>query len=301
MKLNDYLDVRVICETGSLRKAAEVLGVTQPTLSNRIAHFEARLGVPLFDRSRGRSQPTDLALFIARRATAMAEDARRLATEVKRLSSGQEGMVRIGVGPALTRVLAARIVGAVQQSRPGISLELVTSTPRQLAESLVRRELDLAVCDDPDLSHESLAVEPMLESSMVVVGRPDHPFCARPPADIRDLLRYPIAMPHITPQWTTVLLQRYGVDLSQPAGRVVCSDFETLVRVVAGSPALLTVGPRFAFHPELESGTLATVNIALPLRNSVSLFVNQDAYPLPAVEHARRAIRAIFEDIRATT
>ena len=68
MNVRDFLDVRVICETGSLRKAAVVLGVTQPTLSNRIAHLEDQLGAPLFDRSRGQSQPTDLALFIARRA-----------------------------------------------------------------------------------------------------------------------------------------------------------------------------------------------------------------------------------------
>ncbi len=55
MNVRDFLDVRVICETGSLRKAATALGVTQPTLSNRVAHLEDQLGAPLFDRTRGQS------------------------------------------------------------------------------------------------------------------------------------------------------------------------------------------------------------------------------------------------------
>jgi DNA-binding transcriptional LysR family regulator len=40
VNVRDLLDVRVICETGSLRKAATVLGITQPTLGDRIAHLE---------------------------------------------------------------------------------------------------------------------------------------------------------------------------------------------------------------------------------------------------------------------
>ena len=105
MNVRDFLDVRVICETGSLRKAAVVLGVTQPTLSNRIAHLEDQLGTPLFDRSRGQSQPTDLALFIASRAATMAHEAERLSREVQRLTSGKAGLVPASASPAsLTRI-----------------------------------------------------------------------------------------------------------------------------------------------------------------------------------------------------
>jgi hypothetical protein len=49
LNVRDFLDVKVICETGSPRKAAVVLGVAQPTLGNRIAHREDQIGVPLLD------------------------------------------------------------------------------------------------------------------------------------------------------------------------------------------------------------------------------------------------------------
>ena len=99
MNVRDLLDVRVICETGSLRKAATVLGITQPTLGNRIAHLEDQLGAPLFDRSRGQSRPTDLALFIAGRAETLSDEAKRLTREIRRVASGNTGLVRIGLGP----------------------------------------------------------------------------------------------------------------------------------------------------------------------------------------------------------
>ncbi|MBK6350499.1 MAG: LysR family transcriptional regulator [Proteobacteria bacterium] len=41
MDVSDLLDIKAICDAGSYRKAAETLGVTQPTLSNRIAYPRA--------------------------------------------------------------------------------------------------------------------------------------------------------------------------------------------------------------------------------------------------------------------
>ena len=42
MDVSDLLDIKAICDAGSYRKAAETLGVTQPTLSNRIAYLEGK-------------------------------------------------------------------------------------------------------------------------------------------------------------------------------------------------------------------------------------------------------------------
>ena len=49
MDVSDLLDIKAICDAGSYRKAAEMLGITQPTLSNRIAYLEGKLGAQLFD------------------------------------------------------------------------------------------------------------------------------------------------------------------------------------------------------------------------------------------------------------
>ena len=299
MKFSDCLDVRMICETGSLRKAAEALGITQPTLSTRIARLEDQLGAPLFDRTHGRSRPTDLALFIARRTVAMADEADQLSREVTRLCAGKEGMVRIGLGPAISRVLVGRLVASIKTRGPQISLQLVSGPVHQLADSLFRRDLDVLVCEAPDVKPAALNMEPMLESAMVAVARPGHPMCGAPPADLAGLLHYPIATSYVGKKLLDYLCDAFGIDLDALAERVICSDYDMLVRVVAASPMLFTVGPRFSFAPELDAGTLTVIDTALPFKHNVYVHTNRDAYPLPVVNTAQEIIRQIFAEMRA--
>ena len=299
MNVRDLLDVGVICETGSLRKAATVLGITQPTLGNRIAHLEDQLGAPLFDRSRGQSRPTDLALFIAGRAASLADGAQRLTREIQRVASGSTGLVRIGLGPTPARLLLASIVANINQRWPGISLEMVTGNTAQLADALLQRELDLLVCPPMDVRHDAIASEPLLETDIVVVVGADHPMQAEPPPDIRGLFRHPIAITFLEARYRDLLRDGYGIDLDAQVGRVVCSDLEMLVRVVETSSRLFTAGPRISFTNELAAGRLRIVNIDVPFNHVIQLHINRDAYPLPAVTQVRDVIQQAFTDLRA--
>jgi DNA-binding transcriptional LysR family regulator len=300
VNVRDLLDVRVICETGSLRKAATVLGITQPTLGNRIAHLEDQLGAPLFDRSRGQSRPTDLALFIADRAGTLSDEAKRLAREIRRVASGNTGLVRVGLGPAPTRLLLAGIVARINERWPGISLEMVSGYTAQLADGLLRRELDLLVCPPLDVRHEAIAAEPLLEADIVVVASPGHPMLADPPPNISGLFEYPIAIPFLETRYLSILRDDYGIDLNAQVGRILCSDFEMLVQVVANSSRLFTAGPRFAFAQEIASGRLRVVDLDVPFKHIIHLHTNREAYPLPAVTQVTAIIREAFADIRSS-
>jgi LysR family hydrogen peroxide-inducible transcriptional activator len=247
VNVRDFLDVRVICEAGSLRKAAALLGVTQPTLGNRVSHLEDQLGAPLFDRSRGQSQPTDLALFIARRAATMADEARQLAEEAKRLASGKGGLVRIGVSPVPSRIMFPDIVIGLSEQFPGISLDVLSAPTSQLADGLTRRELDLIVCPSLDGDHPAIASELLIETEITVVACPDHPLCANPPASISGLFKYPIALPVTEQHYLDAIKRDYGFDIENLPGRILCSDPSMLARIVQKSRRLFTAAPRFYF------------------------------------------------------
>jgi DNA-binding transcriptional LysR family regulator len=300
VNVRDLLDVRVICETGSLRKAATVLGITQPTLGNRIAHLEDQLGAPLFDRSRGQSRPTDLALFIAGRAETLSDEAKRLTREIRRVASGNTGLVRIGLGPAPTRVLLAGIVARINERWPNISLEMMSGHTAQLADALLRRELDLLVCPPLDVRQEAIASEPLLEARIVVIVSAGHPMLAEPPSGISGLFKHPIATTFLEARYLSILRDDYGIDLDAQVGRVVCSDLEMLVRVVASSSRLFTAGPRFAFANEIAAGQLCVVDLEVPFKHIIQLHTNRDAYPLPAVTQVTDIIRQAFADIRSS-
>lgn len=298
MNVRDFLDVRVICETGSLRKAATVLGVTQPTLSNRIAHLEDQLGAPLFDRSRGQSRPTDLALFIANRAQVIASEASSLTEETKRLSSGRGGVVRIGASAGL-RVMFRDLTIAVSTRLPKVELDLLTAPTYWLSDRLMQRKLDLVVSPALDEQLAPITSELLLESDIVVVAHPEHPLCSDPPDTVAGLFKYPIALPITEQHYIDRIKRELAVDLENLPGRILCSDPSMLALIVQGSRRLFTAGPSFFFAPEFDAGTLSIVRTRVPMVHRLYLHWNRDAFPFPAVARVTDALREIFAAARS--
>lgn len=298
MNARDFLDVKVICDTGSLRKAAAALGISQPTLSNRIAYLEGQIGATLFKRRRGQSQPTELALFIAARATTMADEAARLTREVKRLATGKTGVVRVGLVAAPARVFFPDIVMRMAESHPDIGLDILAGPTPQLTSRLLQRELDLLVCPALEPPADSVVSELQLETDIIVLARPDHPLCTQPAVTLTDLVRYPMALPSVEPRYVQILKRVHGIDIEGHPGRILCSDPGTLVRLMLKSPRYFTAAPRPYFAPEIAAGALAIVNVTIDITHLLYLHYNRDVLPLPAVETVKDLIRATFAQIR---
>jgi hypothetical protein len=93
--------------------------------------------------------------------------------------------------------------------------------------------------------------------------------------------------------------QFYEVDIHQLPGRVLCSDFESLVRLVTMSPRYFTAGPVFAFAPEIEAGRLRVLDTHVPFGHLVALHTNADAFPIPAVARVLAIIREVFGTVLA--
>ena len=300
MDVRHLLDLRVICETGSLRKAAEVLGVTQPTLGNRIARLEDQLGAPLFTREGGRWRPTDLALHVASRAGRLADESRHLARDASRLAAGETGTVRIGVGQVILRLLMASDAAPIEDSFSGGGLELVTGHTAQLTNGLLTREIDIVVATTIDRVAGAVQSELLLDTPIVVVAHPHHPLCTSPPANIHELFCYPFAT-SVLEQHYQDLLRGQGIDFPSLPGRFVCSDISMLVRAITRGPRFFSAGPYALFAPEVEAGKLRIVKFEAPFRHRIYMHTSRDAYPLPAVLRLQDLIRRTFEHLRATT
>jgi DNA-binding transcriptional LysR family regulator len=295
MDVRDLLDIKAICDAGSYRKAAEMLGVTQPTLSNRIGYLEGKLGARLFDREHGRSRPTELATLISNRAGIIGREAALLSKDIKRLAAGQAGVVRIGMGPAPGRALLESIVERVATQLPHVAMEIVFGRTRALADQLQSRDLDIAICHPIESLTANLTCDLQLEAENVIVAHPGHAIFLKAPISIGEILRnHPMAVPFLEQRYVDMTKQFYEVDIHQLPGRVMCSDFESLVRLVAISPRYFTAGPVFAFAPEIEAGRLRVFDTHVPFNHLVALHTNADAFSIPAVARVLDIIREAF-------
>ena len=295
MIFRDILDVKAICECGSLRKAAEQLGITQSTLSTRLAHLEDRLGATLFERSRGASRPTDLALFIASRAGTIAEDASVLARDAARIASGKSGTVRIGLGPFVARAIVPDLIAMISDKFPAIRLEIVSEARDNLEDLLLKRRVDIAVCQVFMVDRKQIEADVLLQTDIVFVAAPGHPVFTRAAApSLSELFCYPLATTFLDRGYVNLTREHFGIDAESLPGRIVCSDIQLLLNAVMQSRRLVLGAPRIGLKREIEAGELRVIDVVLPFRHDVALYTNRDAYPFPAVKTVQRVIRELI-------
>jgi len=131
-----------LLEAGSLGRAATALGLSQPTLSRRLADLEAALGQALFERTARGLVPTPAADALRQPAKCMGEEAARLARAAEGHARTLAGTVRITASQAVSAFVLLPVLRELRLAHPQIQIELV---PSDAEEDLLAREADIAV------------------------------------------------------------------------------------------------------------------------------------------------------------
>ncbi len=129
-------------ETGSLTRAAEELGISQPTASRRIDALEAALGVPVFVRSRQGLRLTALGETILDNVRHMAEDAQAVARAARSRNQALSGRVTVSLSEGMADIWLTRHLSGFYERYPEIVLEIRVE---HRAADLLAGEADIAV------------------------------------------------------------------------------------------------------------------------------------------------------------
>lgn len=132
----------VTAQEGSLSAAARKLGLTQPTLSRQVAALESELGVLLFERVGKQLRMTETGRALLDHVTAMGEAAGRVSLGASGRSEAIVGRVALTASDGVATYLLPRILSALRQQHPLISIDLVVSNELR---DLKRREADIAI------------------------------------------------------------------------------------------------------------------------------------------------------------
>jgi DNA-binding transcriptional LysR family regulator len=165
-----------VAETRHFTRAADLVHVAQPSLSQQIKALERELGADLFQRARGNITLTDAGealLPLARRILADADTARH---EVQELAQLRSGRVRLGATPSLCTGLLPDVLRAFHDRYPGIRLLIEEGGSHDLVRELARGALDLALVVLPlPTPSPALTTVEVLREDLVVVSSPDAP------------------------------------------------------------------------------------------------------------------------------
>ncbi|MGI5129159.1 LysR family transcriptional regulator [Pseudonocardia sp. CA-107938] len=291
MTLQQLAYFLAVADVGSFTRAAEAIGVAQPTLSRQLRALEDDLGAQLVDRG-GRDGPTltpagEAVLPLARRMLADAAGARRTVAEIVGL---RRGRVRVGATPSLCIGVLADVLRVFHEQHPEIRLELTESGSQPLVAGLVRGDLDVALVIVPSEGVDpSLATEPVLRERLSIASpAAAAPISGRGSVGLRELARRPLVLPRPGYDVRETALRAFREAGITPHIAVQGGEMDAMLRLVeAGTGVAVVPDLVFAGRPRLRRTVLTP-----PVYRTVALARRADLTPT----HATAAFRLTLLD-----
>lgn len=131
-----------VVEHGSLTRAAEQLGLSQPTLSRQIAELESTVGTALFERVARGLKLTNAGDNLVEPARHMMTAARALSMAAASQDHAFSGTVRVTASEMVSAFVLPPIVAELAKAFPDIEMEVVASNQ---ISNLLEREADIAI------------------------------------------------------------------------------------------------------------------------------------------------------------
>lgn len=149
MELRTLRYFLAVAREENMTEAANVLHVTQPTLSRQIADLERELGVELFERTNRSCVLTSDGMRLRQRAEEILSLVEQTESEMGDRELGIEGNVRIGAGETRAMRFVLDTFADLRRDHPGVTIELYTGNADAVEERLERGLLDFALLLEP--------------------------------------------------------------------------------------------------------------------------------------------------------
>ncbi|WP_321472984.1 LysR family transcriptional regulator [uncultured Paludibaculum sp.] len=173
-----------VARTGSFTKAAEDLGIAQPSLSEQIARLEEGLGGALFERLNRRVELTPLGEAILGKAQALLEDAAALPDYFERARKGMHGPLRVGAIPTILPYYLTPLLKGFTERYQDVDLHVREGTTAELVEQVLEGQMDVAVVSLP-VEGSGLVMKELFRDPLYLAVPEGHPLAAAEKVQLR--------------------------------------------------------------------------------------------------------------------
>ncbi|WP_130861329.1 LysR family transcriptional regulator [Bacilliculturomica massiliensis] len=289
--LNYFL---MVAREENITKAAQLLHVTQPTLSRQLMQLEEELGVKLFQRSSHCIILTEEGMLLKRRAQELLTLAEKTKQDLMQKDTQLSGEIAIGCGELQSVDWLSKLLARFQGENPLVHVSLYSGNADSIKDRIENGLLDMGLVPEPvDITKYSFVHAPQKEIWGVLVHK-DSPLAGKRtvgPADLagqslmfsnRDLVRDLIANwfgddfddLHVAARYN--LLYNAAIMVRNKIGAAICLKLDCSYDDTCFVP----------FSPPLESGSV--------------LIWKKDQFASPAVTEflalAKECIKSISQD-----
>jgi LysR family transcriptional regulator, transcriptional activator of the cysJI operon len=185
------LDIRLItfitvAKIRSFTKAAEILNLTQPAVSQHIKYLEENYGVSLIKKQGKEINLTEEGIVLYKYTRELVLLHRNLEAELKN-KSGIRKMYDIGASMTIGGYVLPYILAEHKKSYPNIDIILQVSNTEDIIHKLLNRKLDLALIEG-NFDKDKFNYKKFKDDEMVLAVSPRHPYARKDKVSIEEIL-----------------------------------------------------------------------------------------------------------------
>lgn len=258
-KLHTFL---CVVQTLNFSKAAELLHITQPAVSQHIKALESHYGASLFTDRRKDMKVTGEGELLLAYATEMNRLQQSLVTQMQTLQE-QNKRYRVGATMTIGGYVLPKILGQHKQAHPNIDIQLTVDNTETVIEQMIRGDLILGMVEGP-FSQDRFKSVLYRKDEMVVAVAPEHPLAKKKMISLERLIAEPLILREQGSGTRLVFektLEEAGFESKDVNVHMEIGNIHALVSLVESNLGV-TVISRDAIADSLKSGSLCEVSLS---------------------------------------
>lgn len=168
MDIKQLITFMEVAKQKSFTRTAEILFLTQPTVSNHVKSLEQELGVHLFVRSKKQITLTNAGYLFHKYAKTMVKEYEQMAIEMERYTGTQEGALRLYASSVPIRYFLPKLMKAFHQRYPHVSFTITDSDSRLVVDNLLMGDTDFGFTG-AYYSAAGVSYEPVFQDKLVLI------------------------------------------------------------------------------------------------------------------------------------
>jgi LysR family transcriptional regulator for metE and metH len=179
--------IRAIEKEGSMRRAAEVLNLSQSALSHHIKELERNIGANVFDRRNKKLWLTETGFKILESSEIIIVELIKLENEINSLKNGESGVIRISTECYTTYNWLPRLIYNFGKQYPAAQVQIVAEATRKPLSYLQNGLLDIAVVSRKNQQNSTFKYIPLFKDELMVVLHIENPLSGQKSVNPNDL------------------------------------------------------------------------------------------------------------------
>ena len=276
--LNEFI---AVAKTKSFSSAAEILHVTQSTISKRIALLETTMGQKLFDRIARQVSVTPAGAELLPRAKHMVQEYQNAIQAINDLAGNTSGILRLAISHHLGLHRLPPLLKTYAQEHPDVILDIEFMDSEKAYEQVLQGHSEVAVITLALEQHYNITRNKIWNDCLRFVCAQDHPLSKVQEPRLAHLAEYPVILPGLntyTGRIVQNLFQAEDIRLKSPMSTNYLETISTMVEVGLGWSVLpetlvknLHVIPISGCHIQRELGYIH--HTKKTLSNSAKAFI----------------------------